>query len=167
REGARLSASLKVVQERLRAVPNRGLGYGLLRYLANDPEIVAWLEALPHPEVSFNYLGRFDLFDESSPFRLAKESSGPIHSPRGLRRHLLEVQGQVSDGRLRMDWSYSENIHRRETIERVANRFMETLRNLSKHCRSIAKGPYTPSDFPLAGLDQERLDRVIRKLGKR
>lgn len=167
REGVQPAAMMKMVQQRLRAVPNRGVGYGMLRYLAADTEIPAWLKALPQPEISFNYLGRFDLFPDSSTFQMTGESSGPIHSPRGQRRHLLEVQGLVFGGRLRMDWSYSENIHRRETIERIATRFVETLRKLIAHGRSIAKGAYAPSDFPLAGLDQERLDRVIRKLSKR
>ena len=167
RDGADPGDSLRAVKEQLRAIPNRGIGYGLLRYLADDPEVVAWLKALPQPEVSFNYLGRFDqLLADTSPFAITGESGGATRSPHGLRRHLLDVQGLISGGRLRVDWFYSENIHRRATIERVATGFVEALRALIAHCRSIVRGEYTPADFPLARFNQERLDRVIRKFDK-
>jgi len=43
----------------LPAAPRRGIGYGLLRYLAGD-ETSETLAALPRAEVSFNYLGQLD-----------------------------------------------------------------------------------------------------------
>nr|WP_211695793.1 non-ribosomal peptide synthetase [Mycobacterium spongiae] len=46
---------LRTVTDHVAAVPNRGLDYGLLRYQRRDPELVA----APHPQVEFNYLGRF------------------------------------------------------------------------------------------------------------
>ncbi|MDQ7808842.1 amino acid adenylation domain-containing protein [Amycolatopsis sp. A133] len=50
-------AVLKSVKESLRAAPDRGLGYGALRYLGETPL------GAPRPVVAFNYLGRFDLAD--------------------------------------------------------------------------------------------------------
>ncbi|MFF5965053.1 amino acid adenylation domain-containing protein [Streptomyces collinus] len=47
---------LREVKEQLRAVPDHGIGHGLLRYL--DPESGPLLAALPEPQVGFNYLGR-------------------------------------------------------------------------------------------------------------
>jgi len=52
-----------VVREQLRAAPDNGLGYGLLRYL--NPETAPALAALPRPEILFNYLGRFATSEES------------------------------------------------------------------------------------------------------
>jgi len=48
---------LKVVKEQLRGIPNRGIGYGLLRYLSDD-KIEETLETLLQAEVIFNYLGQ-------------------------------------------------------------------------------------------------------------
>jgi hypothetical protein len=67
----------------------------------------------------------------------------------------------VVNGRLRIDWTYSENIHRRETIRNLADLFVGRLRALIKHCLSPKAFGYTPSDFPLANFDQETLDRSI------
>ena len=160
--------ALKSVKEQLRAIPNRGIGYGLLRYLSGDRDIAAQLERVPQAEVSFNYLGQFEQEPSNSPvFRLTAEPSGPAHSLDALRRHLLEIEGVVLEGRLRVDWVYSGNIHRRGTVERLAAVFIEALRSLIAHCQSLAEPGFTPSDFPLAGLKQERLDRVLQRFGKK
>ncbi len=46
-------AALKQVKEQLRALPGRGLGYGIVRYLG-PPEVAERLAALPQAELSFN-----------------------------------------------------------------------------------------------------------------
>ncbi|MCP4658874.1 MAG: AMP-binding protein, partial [bacterium] len=149
---------LKSVKEQLRTAPAGGLGHGVLRYLSERDE-VAPLRSQPAAEVLFNYLGQLDgAFSASSLFRPAAESSGPAAAPRDLRSHLLEINGSISGGRLRVTWSYSENLHHRATIEDWAQRFLAALRTLIRHCLSPEAGGYTPSDFPLAGLDQARLD---------
>ncbi len=50
---------LKHLKERLRAVPAGGVGFGQLRYL--DPVAGAELAKGPRPQISFNYLGRFNV----------------------------------------------------------------------------------------------------------
>ena len=70
---------LRGVKEALRAVPRRGLGYGLLRYLEEAPE----LAAIPASEVAFNYLGQLDAaLGGPGGWELAPESTGPGQSPR-------------------------------------------------------------------------------------
>lgn len=56
----KLADVLKSVKEQLRAIPNKGIGYGLLRYLSQDAEIASQLQAFPQAQISFNYLGQFD-----------------------------------------------------------------------------------------------------------
>ncbi|HCF30473.1 MAG TPA: non-ribosomal peptide synthetase, partial [Cyanobacteria bacterium UBA11049] len=95
--------ALKTIKEQLRSIPNRGINYSILRYLSNDER----LESLPQAEVKFNYLGQFDLvLSESSIFRPAQESTGPMHSQQGNRNCLLEVNGLIVGGQLRLDWTY-------------------------------------------------------------
>jgi non-ribosomal peptide synthase protein (TIGR01720 family) len=150
--------ALKTIKEQLRAIPNRGIGYGLLRYQSGDGEIIEKLRALPQPEVSFNYFGQFDqVLSESSPFRPARESVGPLHSPRGHRSHLLYFSGSVIGGQLQLSCIYSENLYRRATIEELTQKVVEELRAIIAYCRSAEAGGYTPSDFALAGLDEEKL----------
>ncbi|HEX7242996.1 MAG TPA: condensation domain-containing protein, partial [Longimicrobiaceae bacterium] len=152
--------TLKRVKERLRAVPERGVGYGALLYLGDDGAR-ARLAALPRPEVAFNYLGQLDAGGGSgAPFALAPEAAGPSVAPGGRSPHLLTVNASVAGGRLRAAWSFDAAVHRPETVERLAERFTAELRALVAHCASPGAGGYTPSDFPLAGLDQAGIDRL-------
>jgi len=157
--------ALKSVKEQLRRIPNRGIGYGLLRYLKKDVAITEKLRALPQAEVSFNYLGQFDqVLSPDALFQLAKESSGSEHSQRNSRSHLLDVNGLIVEGQLHLDWIYSSNLHQRATIEGLAQNFVVTLRSLITHCQSPETGGYTPSDFPEINLNQEKLDEVLAEI---
>src|SRR5262249_21163843 len=91
-------------------------------------------------------------------------ASGPARSPRSRRPHRLDVIAAVAGGRLRVDWGYGAHQLRKTTVEAMAERFAHHLRALIGHCRSrIERGlaGYTPSDFPLAGLDGAALDRLL------
>ena len=153
--------ALTSVKEQLRSIPRRGLGYGLLRYLSRDAATTSALRALPVAEVSFNYLGQFDqVFPAASPFTMAAENAGPERDSQGGRSHLLEVSGLIAGEQLRISWTFSENIHRRETIEELAQAFLSELQALIAHCQSSEAGGYTPSDFADFGWSQSELDSI-------
>lgn len=162
-----IGQALQSIKEQLRQVPQRGIGYGILRYLG-DQDQTGPLEALATPQIGFNYLGQFGYgLSAESPLGWAPESTGPDHSPAGLRPHLLEVGGSVINDQLRIQWIYSANIHRQATIEQLAQAFIEELRGLIAHCQLPDVGGYTPSDFPLARLqpqDLAGLSKVYRQI---
>ena len=149
--------ALKAVKESLRAVPRGGLGYGALRHLR--PGGGRELPGLP--PVSFNYLGRQDW--NGAPGGLLRAPHGPLSG--GMDRsadrpHLLDVLGRVSAGRLGLTWSYSGEVHRAATVARLAAETAEELRAIVRHCAEPGAGGRTPSDFPLAALDQAAVDRL-------
>jgi amino acid adenylation domain-containing protein/non-ribosomal peptide synthase protein (TIGR01720 family) len=157
--------ALTSIKEQLRAIPNRGFNYGLLRYGHSVGKSLTELEDLPHAQVSFNYLGQFEQsVSEESRFSWATESSGLAHSPRNRRPWLLQIDGYVQHGQLRLQFGYSDNLHRRETIERLSQLVLEALQALISHCRLADAGGMTPSDFPLASLDVKKLSRLAEKL---
>src|SRR6185369_6309242 len=150
--GAAIGARLKAVKEQLRQVPERGVGYGLLKYLAGE------LQGLAEAQMSFNYLGQLDqVVSEQGWLTGAPESSGTARSPLGARKYLIEVNGMVAGGQLQINWNYSEALHEQEEIERVAGYYFDELRALLEHCRQPGAGGYTPSDFPLVHVSQRQL----------
>jgi amino acid adenylation domain-containing protein/non-ribosomal peptide synthase protein (TIGR01720 family) len=156
------AAILGAVKDQLSRVPNNGITYGVLRYLSNDVEIVRELRQYPKPEVSFNYLGQFDnLLKDNTSFVLANKSAGPSCDPEILRPYLLEINGIVLQKTLKITWTYSRNIHHQETIERLAQSFMQELRRIISQSSAVSNGKRTPSDFPLARLDQKSLDGLV------
>jgi non-ribosomal peptide synthase protein (TIGR01720 family) len=157
--------ALKSIKEQLRQIPSRGIGYGVLRYLSQDSAIAKQFQSLPQPQISFNYLGQLDTVrSQSLLLGLAKESSGLTHCPQGHRSHLLEIDSFVVDGKLQLNWTYSSNLHRKLTIECLAEMFMKELECLIYHCQEVGLGSYTPSDFPEAGLNQNELEKLLSTL---
>jgi amino acid adenylation domain-containing protein/non-ribosomal peptide synthase protein (TIGR01720 family) len=163
-------AALRAVKEQLRAVPGRGLGFGLLSYLQDGP-VAAKLRALPRPELSFNYLGQFERAPAPDAlFRHCGEAAGRSRSPLWPRRHLVEVNGLLADGRLHFQWRYSETLHRRTTIEALTAQFQTALQAILASCHEPEADGRTVSDFQLIQGNQEQLDRLMSKFslsGKR
>ena len=150
--------ALKIVKEKLRAIPNGGIGYGLLRYLG-DEETVSQLQELPKSDIRFNYLGQFDgNLQPSSLFKPASESRGIGRSLKGTRFYPLDIGGSVSGGKLQLNWTYSSAIHHQNTIANLAECYVEKLRKIIQHCQSIETTDYTPSDVSNAISDYEEIN---------
>ncbi|WP_344432287.1 amino acid adenylation domain-containing protein, partial [Amycolatopsis minnesotensis] len=149
--------TIKSVKEQLRAVPGHGISYGALRYLGNtaDP-----LGGRSEPGVAFNYHGRFDAGGDSGLVRALLPEQSVERHPEQPRQHLIEVTGAVRDGELAFHWTYSANRHDRATIQRLADEFTGALAEIVEHCAQQGTGGCTPSDFPLADLDQDAVDRI-------
>jgi amino acid adenylation domain-containing protein/non-ribosomal peptide synthase protein (TIGR01720 family)/FkbM family methyltransferase len=158
--GAEPGEALRGIKEQLRAVPRKGIGYGMLRYLAGDRDLRSRLEARPQPQVAFNYLGRFADASREGLFVAADGVLGPLSAPQNARAHLIEINAAVSGGCLRVEWRYCEQIHDAATIEPRAQAFAETLRGLVAHCARQRRRRFTPSDFRLARIDQRTLDEL-------
>ena len=157
-------ALLKTTKEQLRTIPNRGFGYGVLRHIAQDDQVRKQMQEIPQSDLLFNYLGQIDqVFQGSELFGPARENSGRVTAHENRRLYILEVNALVAEGRLQIAWNYSTKLHRRETIERVAQRYLECLQEIIAHCERAEAGGHTPSDFPLADLTQEQVDRWIEK----
>jgi amino acid adenylation domain-containing protein/non-ribosomal peptide synthase protein (TIGR01720 family) len=137
-----LVSALRSIKEQLRGVPERGIGYGVWRYLGAGAS-----EREARAEVSFNYLGQLDQVLSGGEFRPAKESAGASQSRDNKRPHLLAVNGMMVNGQLQMVWGYSEAVHRRETIERVATQFIQTLRALVLESRVTEQNRKVENDL--------------------
>lgn len=153
-------AAIRSVKETLRNVPNKGIGFGLLKSLSS-PDDRAQIAALPKPRVTFNYLGQFDsgavqdallrpVFGKSG---MERDGSGPL-------TNWLAIHGQVSDGELALTWVFSREMFDAATIDRLAEDYRVELIALIEHCCLPASGGITVSDFPLAALTPSELKHL-------
>ncbi len=159
-EAAGQGASIKAIKEQLRAVPHKGLGYGVLRYLADDLCKQA-MAALPTADITFNYLGQFDQsFGSEALFHPLDESAGLAHDPDAPLPNALSVDSQVYGGELVLRWTFSRERHDANTIRELAEAYVAELYSLIAHCLKDDAGGLTPSDFLLAKLTQPQLDSL-------
>ncbi|TCV59961.1 non-ribosomal peptide synthetase [Pseudomonas fluorescens] len=154
------SVSIKAIKEQLRAVPHKGLGYGVLRYLADATTREA-MAGLPHAAITFNYLGQLDqTLGQEALFQPLDAPLGAIHDPDAPLPNALSVDSQVSGGELVLRWTFSTQRHEREAIAALAEAYLDELQRLIEHCLTDEAGGLTPSDFPLAKLTQGQLDSL-------
>ncbi|HET9228933.1 MAG TPA: condensation domain-containing protein, partial [Thermoanaerobaculia bacterium] len=126
-----LTAQVLRVREQIRAVPNRGLSYGLLRYSSPSPDVQAKLRALPSAEVIFRYLSQTQRPPAAATrFGRVGEPRGESVCPQGIKRHLLDISAQVFDGRLHLHFWYSKNLYLRSTVEGIADAYRQSLSSL-------------------------------------
>ncbi|MEZ7003785.1 amino acid adenylation domain-containing protein [Streptomyces sp. AD55] len=166
RGGPALGDVVKRAKEQLRAVPDRGIGHGMLRHL--DPRSARLLAAAPVPPVGFNYLGRFRTGDTEGSWAL--EGGGTVigtgvHPDMPLRHPLAVTAATEDQGgapRLAADWLWADGLFTEAEVREVAEGWFAALRALVRHCARPDAGGLTPSDVPLVTLDQDAIDAVER-----
>ncbi|WDD36886.1 amino acid adenylation domain-containing protein (plasmid) [Nostoc sp. UHCC 0926] len=154
---------IKSIKEQLRAIPNRGIGYGILRYLCKDTTVNEKIKTIPASEISFNYLGQFDQIQSETGWKFAPESTGANQSLKQTRDHLLDINALVVEGELLIDWTYNTHVHTRATVEKLAQSYIQAIRSTIEHCQLAENRGYTPSDFPDVQLNQLQLDELLAR----
>lgn len=152
--GSSPESTLAAVRQAVRSVPAGGIGWPLLRH---DAEPVPDAPA----ELSFGYLGQRPE-PVSGAFTIAAETIGHDDSPAAQRPYAIEVQAGIRGGELDVTWRYSGRVHERDTIERLAVRYVDELRALIDRSSGRAQ-----PDFPLAHADQAQLDDLLGRLKSR
>ena len=166
--GAGAGRAVKAVKEQLRAVPDRGVGYGLLRYL--NPETAGPLASLPTGQIGFNYLGRFaatdvpeDVGQEWTPIPVLEHVSAEFDADMPVA-HTLDVNAVVTDTErgpvLSVAITFATGILTREETQELADLWVDALTGLARHAESPQAGGLTPSDLPMVSLTQPEIDAV-------
>ncbi|PFZ35429.1 non-ribosomal peptide synthetase, partial [Bacillus wiedmannii] len=146
---------LKRVKESLRRVPNKGVGYGLLKYMT---PVKPWNN--PEPEISFNYLGQFDESVKEGIFEISSLSTGNNMSLEGKRINEIDINGMISNQKLRFTISYNSKRYRGSTMSEFAGRYKENLLDIIDHCKNKDTVEFTPSDYTDQRLTIEELESL-------
>ena len=150
--------ALKRIKEQLRQIPNHGIGYGLLRYLSQDT-IAQPLEKFS-TDVLFKYFGQLEgTVPHSALFGLAQPVTDSF-GPQNKRSHRLNVNAYILHEQLHVDWVYSTEHYQADTIQKLAAAYVRFLEAIIDHCLSADAGSFTPSDFPLADLNEDKLSQL-------
>jgi amino acid adenylation domain-containing protein/non-ribosomal peptide synthase protein (TIGR01720 family) len=154
--------ALKNIKEQLRAVPDRGLGYGLLRYL--NPETAPALAELPAAQIGFNYLGRMSAGQSSLDAWPLIGGIGGGADPDLTVAHAIEINAVTLDGpggpTLSATWAWPCDLLTREEVQRLATAWSAALTDLAE----CSGGGYTPSDLDLVAITQDEIDELADEL---
>lgn len=145
------------VKEALRKVPNKGIGYGILRYLTDES-----LEEIT-PSIVFNYLGDFGDNagnSDTSIFDYTSEYFGRFSDPENKDNMNLDVTGILVSGELSMTIKHSKSLYSAATIDKLTKAYEKNLITLIKQLSLEDKSFITPSDLTFKGLTTSELSKL-------
>ncbi|WP_375540258.1 amino acid adenylation domain-containing protein [Nocardia sp. XZ_19_385] len=158
--------AVKAIKEQLLAVPDKGIGYGLLRHL--DPETA---DALPEHlgQISFNYLGRVSaggVPEGLTALGWMPTGEAGQHSPDQDEAMpagaVVDINAIVNDGadgpRMDVTFLYAAEIIGEAQVRELAQDWLSALEALAWHAEHPASGGLTPSDVPLVHVTQAEID---------
>jgi len=155
-------AIIKSVKEQLRSVPDKGLGYGVLKYINKEKKLAGgtcW-------DIVFNYLGQLDNVVSSGKWLSgAGESRGSSSGEDQTVDHKLALNGMVQGGELILNWSYSNIHYEKKTIQDLVQKYQANLELLIDHCTGQKTNSfYTPSDYGLTSeVSYKELDEFLNE----
>ncbi len=166
---------VKAVKEQLRAVPDNGMGYGLLRHLNQETAVA--LAGLAAPQIGFNYLGRSSVADIPEELRglgwaLDSAQRDLVAAPDGNMPALsaLEINAVATagvDGEELTAWfGFPTGVLTRNDVSELVGLWVEALSGLARHAKAPGAGGLTPSDVPLVEVHQEEIDAWEGRFGR-
>jgi tyrocidine synthetase-3 len=153
-------------KETLRQIPNKGLGYGVLKYLVPQ----AWENGLsvhPQPEISFNYLGQFNGEVQNEIFTLLDDdllTATSAVSERMERAFPLELNAMMMTDQFKLRIGYNQTIYNEQTMQKFANRYIKHLMRIIEHCLQREESELTPADLGYSLLSLERFETLKYQL---
>ena len=159
-------ACIQSIKEQLRHIPDKGLSYGALKYLAapSSQKQINAIANLKISKASFNYLGQFGGYDKSqdrNSWGFALESSGFAVDQKNHHPNLLDLNGMVMDGKLGFSIAFSADHFSKKSIEKFSKLFKKYVLKIIEHCASKKEVAYTPADFVTTNLSQIELDKIL------
>ncbi|MDW3194588.1 MAG: amino acid adenylation domain-containing protein [Cytophagales bacterium] len=156
-EGKSLGEHIKAVKEQLRKVTDHGMGYGIKTFQNSPAETANGLRS----EIRFNYLGQLGDELNNDLFRYDPQITGMEIDEVNHATTKMEWNCMVMDGVFMLELFYNSKAYKHLTIERLVDSFFHHLSEVLAHIKKEDDIYFTPSDFEMAGLDQEELDSLF------
>jgi amino acid adenylation domain-containing protein/non-ribosomal peptide synthase protein (TIGR01720 family) len=173
--GRAAGKAIKAVKEQLRAVPDNGMGYGLLRHL--NTRTGSALAKAREPRIGFNYLGKSSGADIPAELRglgwgldtthqdliAAPDADMPVLSA----LEISAVAADTEDGHeLTAYFGFPTGVLSREEVSELAGLWVQALTALARHATTPEAGGLTPSDAPLVEVSQGEIEEWEDRFGK-
>ncbi len=156
-----LSYTIRTIKEEIRHIPNKGIGYGILKYLSQTADTTIKQGELA--EINFNYLGDINALQNGKQFMLTSINTGKMVGECLEREFLLDMNGLISDERFIMRIEYSEQDFEEATIRRFLESYMEHLKMIIMHCMNKEEVEITPDDVGYE-MSIDELDDLVDEL---
>ncbi|GAB6259741.1 amino acid adenylation domain-containing protein [Peribacillus sp. N1] len=150
-----INNNIKSLKEQLRNIPNKGFNYSILKFLNNE------LRDKGNKHIRFNYLGDFDTIFDREGLNFSNIKFGLDSDKKNSLTSLMDIDAIVVNKKLKISFTYSRNRFEDETIKKLMDSYVDTLKLILDKCTNEDLKEFTPSDFDAAGISQEELDSLF------
>lgn len=151
-----LDKQLVTTKEKLRNIPQNGIGYGILKYLSLA------LPQLQNKRIRFNYLGQFEQNTYNNIFEILDVSvTGEEIAVENDMTSMVEIVALVLEKKLQLAITYPSQQFESGAMKRFGTLFVENLKLCIQHCNAKDIQSFTPSDFDTVNLSQEELELLF------
>jgi amino acid adenylation domain-containing protein/non-ribosomal peptide synthase protein (TIGR01720 family) len=157
RVDATIGDEIKSVKETIRKAPNKGIGYGILKYMTEDGKGMETKRA----HIRFNYLGQFDRETDNPVFSYSDRSSG---SDTALENHMsaaIEINAMILNDIFSADIHYNKEAFTAAAMQTFAADYIKNLKEILEHIKGEDNVHFTPSDFDTVDLSEDDLDALF------
>ncbi|MCY8681224.1 non-ribosomal peptide synthetase, partial [Bacillus haynesii] len=157
-EEKEISQNIKMVKETLRKIPNKGIGYGVLKYMTEELQKIQTQAPL-----SFNYFGEMNNDMNRKVFSQSPFSPGESIGGKIVRHCAIEMNAISLNGELTIYTTFNQDQYQTSAIEQLNQSFKENLEKIVDHCVGKDGSDMTPSDYGDVSLGLEELERIQNK----
>ncbi len=158
-----LSETIKVIKKILRSIPNKGMGYGILKYVTSENKKTEF-NFKQEPELCFNYLGQFSLEFITNKFKISNMITENTLSHKSNQNYAIEINGVIFEGKMKLFFIYNRYEFKKDTIKKFVNYFNTTLKKITKHCIDKKEKEMTLTDFSSSTMIEQDLKTILEVL---
>ncbi|MFZ1289537.1 MAG: amino acid adenylation domain-containing protein [Melioribacteraceae bacterium] len=168
KKSVNVEESVVLVKDQIRAIPNEGLGFGVLRYLSKNDEIINVLKVFDNVGITFNYLGQFDnVLTKDSIFSIAEESKGEERDLDNQRDSLIDITSNIISNKLRVNFNFCKDIFDFNEMNQWGIYFQKSVEEIVQYALTLETNVISKSDFKLVDVSDKKLNKALEKLKKK
>ncbi|MGM9978729.1 MAG: condensation domain-containing protein, partial [Clostridium sp.] len=143
------------VKEGLRKIPNKGRGFGVLKYNENIDLKQQKID------LCFNYLGDFSNRDikNNNIISMSTLPMGESSSEEAYKINNITINGIVSDGNLTFDVLFNRGKYSENLVQNIMNHLVDAVKEVVLSCKNN-KCEKTPSDFDLLDIEINEFEKI-------
>ncbi|WP_434756433.1 amino acid adenylation domain-containing protein [Paenibacillus amylolyticus] len=148
-ESESIHACIQHAKEKLRSVPHKGLSYGVIKYLSDQPQIHS--KEIEPSQILFNFLGKTDVTSNlETQIRMSSDPTGDYRSPKNQMPYLLEFNSEISDGKLTIHTKYSQAKFLEKTVQTLLSAWESAIHEIVHLGVNHGQAFISEMDYPAA-----------------
>ncbi|MDO5446156.1 MAG: amino acid adenylation domain-containing protein [Prevotellaceae bacterium] len=158
---------VRLVKETFRAVPNKGLGYGILQYIPSLDDDTNLRTDLTEC-LGFNYLGDVKSADTMGDFKIADAvDTGLSVNTEGETGVTYMINCTIIEGVFDINVDYDTKVYTPQQARAIADGFCRQLEEIVSHTLSVKATEPTASDLGAIGWTDAQYESISRQYADR